>query len=310
MSRPIWQDELSRTISSVTNGSSERIELANANAEAVKGTIDGRGPDSKTIDPDAGARVVFNISSVHIPLFVEESINGRSPAYKNGYDFRKYRIGEDQPGKLKPREIVDRALPLPAGTTARQVYFGAVELNGSGIRFYGDICLVLKRTEVDKETVILDRNSYDLIRAPLRRRIETTPKNLLAWETNRRNQALAMSGEWATDLKEMAAIKVLNEFGSRVRRLTTGLISDAVLQDEDYIEVLRLESFSASDLQEVRVSAAEAAYEAWVSQRRSVGPRPRIEALIWRMRRRRAEAALKRMRVEMKVVTTTGRVRS
>jgi hypothetical protein len=229
MSRPNWVEELSRAISSVANDSSERLEFAKANAEAVKGTIDGRGPDSKTIDPDAGARLVFNISSVHVPLFVEASIKRQFRAYKNGYDLKKYRLAEDPPGELKPREMVDRALPLPDGTTADRVYFGAVEVNGSGIRFYGDICLVLKRAVVDQETVVLDRNSYDLIRAPLRQRIETNAKDLVTCETNRKKQALAMSGLWATDLKEMAAVKVLNEFGSRTRRLTTGLISDAVL---------------------------------------------------------------------------------
>ena len=304
-----WQNALNRKIGSIAGKDTEPWEFAKANAEAVKATIDGRGPDTKTVNLDAGARVVFNISSVHIPLFVEASLNQRLPAYKNGYDLAKYRIG-DSCSKLKPREIVDRALPLPSGTTPDQIYFGAVEVNGSGIRFYGDTCLVLRRTSVAPETVVLDRNSYDLIRSPLRQRIEVPTDSRPKWEIKRKSEAAAMSGKWAADLREIAAIRVLDEFGSRSRRLTTGLISEAVLRDEDYIEVLRWGSFSTLDLHEARVNAAEAAYEAWVSQRRSLGPRPRIEALVWRLRRRRAEAALKRAKVEIKVVTASGRVRS
>ena len=65
-----------------------------------------------------------------------------SEPYKNGYDLGQYRIGEPPPGKsLKSREIVDRALPLQNGQKPNDVYFGAIELNGAGIRFYGDVCL-------------------------------------------------------------------------------------------------------------------------------------------------------------------------
>jgi hypothetical protein len=303
MSTTNWGDKLSYAIDA------EWGVFAKANVAAVEGTINGRDPDSPNPDPDMGARMVCNISSVHVPLFVAASLKHEPNPYKNGYDLKKYRIGGSAPGGgFKAREAVDRALSLLAGAGPDQIYFGAVELNGAGIRFYGDICLVLRRDEVAPDTAILDRNSYDLIRSPLRERIETV--NQADLDTSRAAEARAISGTWASDLRNIAAIKVLNEFGRRNRRLTTGLVSDAVLQDEDYIEVLRISSFSTEHLQEARVGAADTAYEALISQRRAVGPKPRQEALIWRARRRRAEAALKRARVEVKVVTTTGRVKS
>ena len=58
------------------------------------------------------------------------------------------------------------------------------------------------------------------------------------------------------------------------RRLTTGQISEAVLDDEDYIEVLKIGSFDVGALQEARVSAADAAAEAQVGAQLQMGPAP------------------------------------
>ena len=127
---------------------------------------------------------------------------------------------------------------------------------------------------------------------------------------NREAEASSISENWADDLQSIAALKVLKESNIGSRRITTGLISNGLLKDEDYIEVLRVGSFSARDLQEARISASDAPYESLVAQRRATGPRPRLEALIWRMRRRRADAALRRAKVDVRVVTTTGRVKA
>ena len=89
-----------------------------------------------------------------------------------------------------------------------------------------------------------------------------------------------------------------------------GRISDAVLSDEDYIEVLRIGSFGSSDLHEARVAAGDAAHETLISERLRAGPTPRYDALLWRQRRREADAALQRANVISKVVATTGRVKS
>jgi hypothetical protein len=110
-------------------------------------------------------------------------------------------------------------------------------------------------------------------------------------------------------LPTIAAIKVLRSVVSRDRRWTLGQISRAVRDDEDYIEVLKAGSFSASSLQEARIAAADAAHDALVGSRLARGPMPRIESLIWRNRRSRAERALREAGVPVRVVTTSGRTR-
>ncbi len=307
MTKPDWIAKLQDAVLKESRNGTEEGQFAQANADSVVDTIKGCGPDSSTIDPDFGARMVCNISSVHIPAFVTASLAGEK-AYKNGYDLAKYRIGGSaSDGSLKTRDIVDQALTHLVGVSGDKIYFGAVELNGAGVRFYGDICLVLKRDAVLSTTTILDRNSYDLVRSPLRQRIESG--NPAMWDKNREAEASSISGNWADDLQSIAALKVLKESNIGSRRITTGLISNGLLKDEDYIEVLRVGSFSARDLQEARISASDAPYESLVAQRRATGPRPRLEALIWRMRRRRADAALRRAKVDVRVVTTTGRVK-
>ncbi len=282
---------------------------AAANVEAVQSALAGKGPDTPSVDSRAGARMVCNIASVHIPAFVQASLAGEERPYKNGYDLGKFRVGDPPPeGVRNIREKVDAALPIGIGRTPANIYFGAVELNGTGIRFYGDVCLVLKQTAVAHNTAILDRNSYDLVRAPIRERIDAAPSEVDR-ERLMRSEAGAMAGEWCRDLAQIAAIKVLSAVTHRDRRLTTGTMSDGVLSDEDYIEVLREGSFRASDLQEARHNAAEAAQDALLSDRWRVGPCPSHESLVWQEQRRRGEEFLRCANVAVRIVTTSGRVR-
>lgn len=149
-----WNQKLNDLLGQL---SGEEKSFAEANVEAVKRSCYGYGPDAANPDPSSGARVVVNIASVHVPDFVR---NG----YKNGYDLGRYRIGQDRQGDTpKTRELVDDALPV---SDASNVYFGAASLTGAGIRFYGDICMVLKGKAIPASTVVLDRNSYDLVRQP------------------------------------------------------------------------------------------------------------------------------------------------
>jgi hypothetical protein len=295
-------------IDEVSNGNGLSRGYLIANKDAVKAAVAGRGPDSSNADTDYGARAVANISSTHIPEFVRLSLTGDPKPYKNGYDLKRYRVGDPPPGEtLKTREMVDRSLPID-GKSPEEIYFCAVDLNGVGVRFYGDVSLVIRKDQVNRNTVVLDRNSYDLVRAPIADQIAAEPPN--EQDSARRREALRMSGRWEKDLPDIAAIKVLGELGSGVRRLTTGRISDAVLTDEDYIEVLRIGSFGSNDLHEARVAVADAAHETLIGERLRAGPTPRHEALLWRQRRREADAALQRANVISKVVATTGRVKS
>jgi hypothetical protein len=302
-----WENRLKALLETFPK---EATQYATANVEAVRSVVAGKGPDSAKVGSHAGARMVCNIASAHIPAFVQASLNGEDRPYKNGYDLKKFRVGDPPPGEvLKTREKVDRALPVPPGNAPDNIYFGAVEINGAGIRFYGDVCLVLKEGVVAQETTILDRNSYDLVRSPIRERIEA-PSAGMTPEEALQAEAKEMAGNWGQDLSPIAAIKVLTAITRRDRRFTTGAISDGVLSDEDYIEILRCGSFRTDQLQEARHNAADAAQDALLSDRWRVGPCPSHESLVWQEQRRRAEEFLRCANVTVRIVTTSGRVRS
>jgi hypothetical protein len=281
-----------------------RLEYARANARAAGDAARGQGPDTNVARAENGVHAVANIPSVHIPAFVRLSLNGDAAPYKNGYDLERFRIGDSArpPGR---REVVDVA--LPAGPPEK-LYFCAVELNGPGLGFYGDVCLVLRQERIVADTVVLDRNSFDLERSPIADRFRYAPEN----ERHRARTAYARawSGRWGTDLSDMIQSRVIEALGGGTRRVTTGQISDVLLDDEDYMEVLLLNSFAAKDIQEARVSAADAALDAQIADRMQRGPVPSFAALRYRHLRRRAESELRRVGVATKVVTTTGRKRT
>jgi hypothetical protein len=160
-----WKKRIEEAVHKVTDEEGPTTgSYVSANVEAIVAAVTGRGPDDTLDDPKLGARASFNIPAVQLPAFCAESeTRRRSPGgsaikpYKNGYDLGKYHVGEDSRQEPpKTREIFDRALPLARGD-ASDVYFGAVEINGSGVRFYGDICLVLRPTAVPPDTVVLER---------------------------------------------------------------------------------------------------------------------------------------------------------
>jgi hypothetical protein len=302
-----WRQRREDVVDAVGRSDPEHRAYATANALAIVDAVTGRGPDSGTIT-EGGVHAVANIPAVHVPAFVDLSV-ARQPdtrPYKNGYDLGRFRIGQSPNERLKRREVVDRSLPLD-GTSPADIYFCAAELNGAGIRFYGDVALVLRSDRIKDDTVVLDRNSYDLERAPIVDRINSYPNEKR--DAARAAEAKRMSGSWARDLASIAVVKVLQDTQGRVRRLTTGQVSDGVLNDEDYIEILRVDSFATEDLTEARVAAADAALDALTADRVRQGPTPPYEALLWRQRRRRAEAALRRAGVQTRVVTSAGRIK-
>jgi hypothetical protein len=300
-----WRQRRLDVIRSVGQPDAEREAYANANAQAIVDAVAGFGPDAGPMK-EGGVHAVANVPAVHIPAFVELSLAGDPRPYKNGYDLKRYRVGQ-QPGvELKRREVVDRSLPTN-GTSPADIYFCAAELNGAGIRFYGDIALVLASPRVKGDTIVLDRNSYDVERAPIVDKINNYPED--ERDRARSREAERMSGTWARDLQSMAVTKILPDTQGRIRRLTTGQISEGLLSDEDYIEVLLVNSFASTDLTEARVAAPDAALDALTADRVRQGPAPPYEALLWRQRRRRAEAALRKADIQTRVVITAGRMR-
>lgn len=284
-----WKQKLNDLLSQL---SGETKAFGEANVEAVRRSCIGYGPDATVADPFSGARVVVNIASVHVPDFVK---NG----YKNGYDLGRYRIGENRRSdKSKTRELVDDALPVQ---DASNVYFGAASLSGSGIRFYGDICMVLKGDVIPSSTVVLDRNSYDLVRQPFSSVLQSEPEKL-------KKKAREISGRW-DELPEIAATKAVFPYSGKTRRMTSGQIAAEVLDDEDYIEVLKEGSFSHSDLETARVSAAEAAAASHIESKQTLGPAATAAELLFVAQRRQAIQALDANGVNVVVSTTSGRSR-
>ncbi|MBP2461174.1 MULTISPECIES: hypothetical protein [unclassified Rhizobium] len=277
----------------------------NADADTIRGAIRGVSPYTGKIKKDGAARVVFNISSADVPSFTR---NSRVDAYENRYDHAR-RIGSAPCiGSPDAREKIDRMLATLFGATAGwdKLYYGAVELNGSGIRYYGDVCLVLDDSKVSPTTKVLNRNSFDLICEPLRSKTHISD----VWDPKlAEQQADVVAGQW-DEVGDMAACKVLKPGADGDRRLTIGAISEGILADEDYLEVIRESSFNVGDLAEARTSAADAAVDGLVADRLRRGPMPSWSELLWRHRRRRADEALKAKSIPTKVVVSSGRVRT
>ena len=266
-----------------------------ANADAVGTVLRSSSKEART-----GYSVVFNISSAHVASFCAGN-------YKNAYDLDADHKNLGEPHVSATRKTVDSTLEAAFGTGPKDIYFGAIEINGQGVGFYGDICLVLKDGIVPDETIVLDRNSYDLTRSPLSDQIESprTPSSSVL----RTDMAKCMSGYLGDDIGEIAAAKVAAFIAPRERRLTTGMISEAICSDEDYLEVLKIGTFTAADLKEARLSAADVAFEERTHRKSIEGPPPTLVELIWASRRRTAERALNSRGVPIKVVTRTGRIK-
>lgn len=280
-----------------------------ADRDTIRNVVVGTSPYSGSVKPEGAARVVFNISSAHIAAFVD----GKSgAAYLNRYDVSaSTRVGTKiptTPGAPDIRDLIDQTLAdLIEGVSKNKLYYGAVELNGSGIRYYGDVSLVLKIDSVDRNTTVLDRNSFDLICAPMR--AKTLPGD--RWSDDAaKAQADQIAGIWNDDLQDMAVFKTLDAGRTIQRRITVGTISEGILCDEDYMEVIRPGSFDVAHVAEARLAAPDAALDGRVADRLRRGPVPDWADLLWRHRRRKSDSALRGKGVRTRVVASSGRVRS
>lgn len=273
--------------------------LQKANRAMVRNAMLGFGPDAQRPDPEAGERLVYNISSVHVG-------NVLSTRYLNGYDLKTI-LGTRGVSRL--RRQIDEVVAELAGNnqTPETSYYGAVELNGSGIRYFGDFCLVLKPNP-DRDGMLLFTNSYDVHRQPMRDSAFVSG-NQVRTKQNRRDVLDGWAGRWPADAPDMAVLKLAATIAASRRRMTIGDIAANILVDEDYIEVARHGSFQAGDIEEIRVSAADAAAEARIADRLFAGPTPSLSELQWRHRRRAAETAALAAGLTVRVVLTLGRDR-
>jgi hypothetical protein len=299
-------DQSSRVVDLIHVDPISRVFL-DANVASIAQVIRGLGPEEKDPKAGAGARVVFNMSCRHVPSFCADSAARVDRPYRNAYDLNR---------PSADRVRVDDAVRKATGLDPKVVCYGALETSGTGVRFYGDLCLVLKVPQADSngttewdDVQVLDRNSYDLIRDPVRGWIAGDLSNGRSFDEAAGLQLSKWVGRWREDLANIVAVKVLRTLPLASRRWTTGQIAGSVLDDEDYVEILYPRSFAAAEVHEVRVSAADAAAEADIADREAAGEAPAMHELEWRQQRREAKRALARAGVPLRIVTTPGRAK-
>lgn len=233
-------------------------------------------------DLETGLRMVVNITADALVQFLD---SGR---YFNLYE--KPIIGGQPRTPSKSRERVDRMLGLEEDT-----YFGAVALGGTGVRYYGEYTLVLRPASVPEDTRILDRDSYDLLMAPL---ADLPPSD---------EQIDRLRGTWTADVRSMVLLRVLPEIRHARQLVTSGTVSELVLRDQEFVEVHKQGTFRPEDVEEVRQSPDEAAIESMIRERQGRGSRCSMVEHEWVRRRAHAREALERRGLRHRVVTLHGR---
>jgi hypothetical protein len=285
-----WSKEAARRVASGGTGNGYR----EANADIIERAINGIGTISGAAREGEGVRVVYNMANAHLPRVLEHG-------YRNCYRRDQRNIGDVRPVSSR-RTGVDKeiAAGISPSVDYKDIHYGAVELNGTGMRYYGDICVVLKTTEFDDDTVVLHRNSYDLTRSPMADRIALgTPVQVLIDGIAGRRP----------DVASMLVCKVIRDPLADERLLTVGHIAASLLHDEDYFEVVRLSHFACAHIEEIRVSAADTTLELSIDDRQRQGATPSLAELIWRYRREQACKAAAAHGIPYRVVTSDGRVR-
>lgn len=282
----------------VARADSDQKLFRQANKVMVERALDGRPRDGVSRNQAYGLRAVINVAAAHVPDVLR---NG----YRNCYDNKLVPIGSKPARVSRTRERIDGVIAqLVPGSSKEQLYFAAVELNGSGVRFYGDVCLVVRPSEFDEDAVVLDRNSYDLARPPLAPKDGKDVDELL-------RKAHTIAGTRA-DVPAMATLKIFDGSGDRGRLVTVGQVSQGMVEDEDYIEVPLARPgnrLSARHFERGRLSAADVALDARIADEAANGPTPDLVDLLWRERRRRAAKALREEGVPLSTVVSQGRLR-
>lgn len=239
-------------------------------------------------EQDSGLRAVVNIGAAALLALLPHK------RYLNLYD--RPLVGTARPEPSPDRVKVDEKIRIDAEHT----YFAAVALGGAGVRYYGDYCIVLELRLLADDTQLLDRDSYDLLLAPLADIDVDDPKSTLVVDR--------ISGSWGSDLRAMVLMRVLPELVHQPRLVTSGTISATVLRDQEFIEVhLHLpDSFTMRDVEEVRESPDEVAVEMRLRARQGAGlAMPLVESK-WLERRELVWRALDANDKPTRVVTAHG----
>ena len=257
-----------------------------------------------------GIQVVFNIPARYaINFFLPQTQGPHCGQYLNRHAISP-RVGVSLKGPTA-RDRIDAALAKigqDGALTDTNGHYGAVELNGTGVRYFGDICLVLRGDKMADKTLTLLRNSYDMLVQPVVQRLANLSSD------DQDDMAVTIlkewAGTWADDAVDITTFKMMKHAPETERRMTTGQISRGVLDDEDYVEVVRSETFEPGDLEEVRLTAEDAAAQAMIADQLRVGSAPFAAHTLWRHRRRQVIRLAEAQGVPTRVVVTSGRARS
>jgi hypothetical protein len=232
-------------------------------------------------DPDIGIRMVVNIGPDALLSFL------RSGSYRNIYE--RPAIG-GEPRQPDPERItVDGLLGIDAPNT----YFGALALEGAGVRYYGAYCMVIDRNAVDGETRLFDRDSYDLLVPPLAGRSPPRTRRIVE----------SLKGRWATDAVDMLVMKMLPRLPASQHLITVGNVSRLVMNDQEFVEVHREAPIGIGQLEEIRHSSDDAAVEAWIRSRARQSQAPSLVEMLWVSSREAVSRELERVGVPERVVS-------
>jgi hypothetical protein len=258
--------------------------FAKANAMYVEAT-------AAATDEKARLHVVFNIGADALRSFV------LTDDYKNVYEHPLVEGKELRPSEKRKR--VDQIVGL---VKPKDFYFCALSIGGTGMRFYGEYCAVIRSPD-DARSVkrVLDRNSYDFVIPPLS---EIFGKLNVAEQ-----QALAgklMCDFRSPDFQYMLAVKVLQHYGGRPRLLTIGAVGEGILSDEDYVEAYHEGKIKLETILEVRSHPEDEMTESNIESRFERGEAVTTEELQWVARRRQVRSAMNEKNIRHRVLTGNG----
>jgi hypothetical protein len=296
-----WDVEFDDLEASGQGVSDDEKDYFNANKDITKKTLSGKAAYIGG-KPRSALCAVVNLPAVRAVLFLMpyDQTKGHG-VYENQYTYAS-RVGEPLKNNGVRKEI-DEALARISkrdGLAAKNGHYAAMDLNGTGVRYFGDVCLVLKEDTVAPKTLILERNSFEVRVPPADRKTGSVAEKLENW-----------AGKWGAHAVYMAAKLIMEGQPLGQRLMKTGTISDRLIEDEDYLEVIMHKGFKPDDVAEVRVTAEDAAAEALIGDRARVGLAPTGAEALWRYRRRLATwlARSTASKLPVRVVTTTGRAR-
>lgn len=229
-------------------------------------------------DPKTAARVVINMRPDALTTFLNE---GR---YRNIYQLPE--IG----GKGLDQDRLDADAKVGTGPAS---YFGAAAMGGVGIRYYGEYCIVLKADCVDGATPVFDRDSYDVLFAPL--------------DQLSNAHIDCLKGRWDADISAMIMRRVLPELDHQRQIVSSGTVIDLALKDQEFIEVHLDQEIRPEDIDQVVESPETAAIEARILERQRSALPNRVHELEWVRRRTEVADSLAQHGIRQRVVTQTGR---